>query len=500
MDSGNNFSREVGMHAKRSRQSAVFAAFVIIGSALSSQAALPFNQSTWKDIAIPGNDWYFGITAIDLRHDGYKDIICNKNLYINPRGTGANSMTGTWQKIALNPNVNIDCSLAFDMDGDGEPEIFGEALPNVYMLKEHTKGSWTQWDSYIVQSAPAGGHGNGQGWVIGDFDPTKGGASVKLPEILIACENNAFYYFTIATNPASQWTRFTVSSNAPNNQGVDAADLDGDGFVDCAANYADGNNIAWYKNPGNVTGTWTPHAVGRTVQPLDRMIFCDLNNDGKLDIAYSESEANGCQVGWMENPGDPTKPNWVKHVITTQDGTYSLRAADFDLDGNLDLVTGETTNKHVRFWRNGGKGNFTQVAAYSLDAHHSCICADLDGDGDSDVIVDGWFDQTLHVLRNDGIPANCPKSVATKLQVLPEAGMGIGIRVGLAAPLSFNISLSNPAQSFQLLNSQGMLIDQTTGTMMNAMLRAKAAGSYIITVRQGSSLFTRNILLTGCNK
>ena len=81
--------------------------------------------------------------------------------------------------------------------------------------------------------------------------------------------------------------------------------------------------------------------------------------------------------------------------------------ADIDGDGNIDIIAGSMFLDVIRWWKNNSDGSFTFT--YNIDASYTdpqvVRCADLDNDGDMDVVaassqsaddVDWW--------ENDGTP------------------------------------------------------------------------------------------------
>lgn len=92
-----------------------------------------------------------------------------------------------------------------------------------------------------------------------------------------------------------------------------------------------------------------------------RTIAADLNADGWVDLA-SVSEDGGA-VSWYPNDGAGNFPK--KNNIWGGDGgsngAQSLVAADIDMDGDLDLVVASQGHNHLYILRNDGDGHFEKT-------------------------------------------------------------------------------------------------------------------------------------------
>jgi hypothetical protein len=118
----------------------------------------------------------------------------------------------------------------------------------------------------------------------------------------------------------------------------------------------------------------------------------DIDGDGDLDF-YSGSFG---AADWFENSGGG---NWDRHVISDSTDT-DVGAAVFDVDGD-----GAPDRMAGSFWyRNPGPGGgaFTTFRLGDLRYVHDLLAADMDGDGDSDVV--SLLPREILWLRNPASP------------------------------------------------------------------------------------------------
>ena len=85
------------------------------------------------------------------------------------------------------------------------------------------------------------------------------------------------------------------------------------------------------------------------------------------------------------------------------DGATDVHAADLDGDGDVDLVATSWTDDRVTWLQNDGTGSFTE---YTIDtgitgARHAFV-ADIDGDTHLDVLVSDYENDTVTWYENDG--------------------------------------------------------------------------------------------------
>jgi len=144
-------------------------------------------------------------------------------------------------------------------------------------------------------------------------------------------------------------------------------------------------------------GHWQPVVVDATEQKPDRNRVADINGDGRDDILVGfEAVSQTGDLVWYEQPATREQA-WTRHLITTVAGPMSLDVADLDGDGDVDVVVGEhdlerPDQARLIWFENAGSGNRWQGhLVYTGDEHHDgAQVMDIDNDGDLDLVSIGW--------------------------------------------------------------------------------------------------------------
>jgi hypothetical protein len=238
----------------------------------------------------------------------------------------------------------------------------------------------------------------------------------------------------VAAAPASGQLSFQIHVVAPSADqvlSVHSGDIDGDGDRDVVSANLATNEVAWYESTPEAYSPpgFFEHVIATNRRSSSFVIAVDMNGDDRVDIV--SSSINDDKIAWYENLGG-SPPSFAEHVVTADpnldpavppegfaDAVRMFDLADFDGDGDLDVCSASVDDDKVAWFENPGlpDGTWAPTAlTESLDGARAVHAADVDGDGDPDIVAGGWYDAELLWFENlGGAPPVFAEHVAVTL-------------------------------------------------------------------------------------
>lgn len=332
----------------------------------------------------------------DLDGDGFVDLlVANGQSYRNDRSGGL-LYAGRWP-IASGMGV----LLCADLDGDG----FSEALlggSGGWQLLRGTASGPVDVTSTRLPS-PAIPHA---GATAADLDQDGDLDLLLMADRLRLLLQGSGGVFTDVTSTRLPTPGFESSQPNPI-QSAQAADLDGDGRLDIVATVAIGaaTFVQVLRNgPGtvftDVTAASWPGAP--TAGHGTDLVLGDVDGDGDVDVIQSLPGGTSSTLRFRRNNGSGVLSDATAGYLPSTNGDYirAIHQFDVDRDGDLDLWlqqwSAATGNTYARLLRNRGDGHHADVSTVTLGSIaplEQLLVADLDHDGDVDVLGapwDGW--------------------------------------------------------------------------------------------------------------
>ncbi len=218
----------------------------------------------------------------------------------------------------------------------------------------------------------------------------------------VALEDSYTWSFTIKTAPA---TASLVQNNlqvggainsGPN--GVNVSDVDRDGDLDLVWNY--GRFMVSIRN-GSV---YDPVVVynGATAK---QSVTIDLNNDGYPDLAGLTQKNSTDSLVVFFNDGDGTFTFNNRYSVNADTYYGYFTAGDINGDGFADLISTHNYSNKIIVLTNNGNGTFGSGVEYAANGRPRGIAlGDVDGDGANDIVItnDVGAIDSISVLINSG--------------------------------------------------------------------------------------------------
>jgi len=210
------------------------------------------------------------------------------------------------------------------------------------------------------------------------------------------------------------WKKGVFTEASHDMEHIRVADFDNDGILDCIFVAEDDQNHEFYL--GNGDGTFRDVSERLPAKSEGNGLDVgDVNGDGLPDVVVGNSGAAGQNFLWINNPDQPGHfiDCTATHLPRVNDQTQSIKLADLDGDGDLDMVVGNEVPPN-RLLLNDGHGRFSEHSA-QLNLHtllhtREVLIFDVDGDDDQDIVFANLTsnggqrdkDPRTRLLINDG--------------------------------------------------------------------------------------------------
>lgn len=340
------------------------------------------------------------IAVGDVTGDDVLDVVAvmdNGNVYVVPVNTDGSLDTDSLQTLSAGANLN-GLALA-DVNSDGTLDIVIDDDTNLHVFYGRTTLATTP-DQQVLTP--------GSYIAAGDFNEDSR-ADIAVTYITDAKLRVLLNQSGKLLGPDPESTYEFPVHVAPGGT-ISVADIDGDGhldlFVDDHYCVADSSYILY----GNGDGTFTDPApvpagacgYATATVPAGNGLRNPLTGSWWWDAVVTEAR----------NLGDRKFYTYASYPYATADadGTVhgfmgrDMAIADFDANGHLDVVTANAGDQSFSLLLNSGEGGFEAPLVNPLSSPEgiaSIVAADVNGDGNADVLVPG-DGGTLYAWLGDG--------------------------------------------------------------------------------------------------
>ncbi|MCI0624537.1 MAG: FG-GAP-like repeat-containing protein [Acidobacteria bacterium] len=402
-----------------------------LASPKSDPAAIQWTHlsSAKGDLPVPHQEskQQTGLLVSELDKDGIADFVVSYRVAAPALVWFRRSDKG-WDRYVIEKDfLTVEAGgAAYDIDGDGDLDIvFGADSQNKQLWWwENPYPSYNpsiSWKRRVIKDSGENQHHD---QVFGDF---KGSGKPQL--VFWNQKAKALFLADIPADPKNTepWPYTEIFSGSAGEgiqgaalyaEGAASFDVDGDGKLDLlAGNY-------WFKHEGG--NKFKPVKVGT----IGGRIAAGKFKSGKFaQIVIAPGDGSG-PVKFYECKGDPAKPeSWTGRDLIGRDiiHGHTLDLGDINGDGQLDIFTAEMAkwtrepkdadHPGATAWilYGDGKGNFRKTELVAGHGWHEGRLADLDGDGDIDVLNKPytWMAPRVDVWLNNGTGARKALPIST---------------------------------------------------------------------------------------
>jgi hypothetical protein len=332
----------------------------------------------------------------------------------------------------IDPNIAGDCKMVGDIDGDGFVDLIIGGMPaeglNWYQYPDWKKtviatpnnefttdGALGDVDAdgdldiivpdgdqgdnlvWFENPKPSGDPFEGSQWQRHEVGAVDGWGKDVFTEdydgdghLDIATRNDGSAMIFFQTQQAT-WVHMQFQDVDTGHEGMAQGDVNGDGDADLVL------HGVWLRNPGGAAArtesNWTEYRIGDANSDFKALVT-DLNQDGQADVLFSSSENVADVNWWTPTTGDPGG-SWEKHtILNSLEKAHTLQAADMDKDGDQDLVVAQmhtsSSNEIMVLYNVDGQATTWEKQLVDTGGLHNGVVADIGNDGDFDIFGANW--------------------------------------------------------------------------------------------------------------
>jgi hypothetical protein len=341
------------------------------------------------DLPVPEtSDQQTGSMVGDIDGDGRTDFVFTNRVKGNAVIWMQNKEDG-WQQHVIDPGpLNIEAGgTLFDIDGDGYLDVIagGDSTTNEVWWWQNPYPDYNRpWKRRLIKQSGKNQHHD---MLVADV------LSEERPQLVFWNQGaRALFLARVPEQPRARtapWDLHVIYQADAPMEGMAMADIDGDGVVEIVG------GGRWFKHEGGLQ--FTPHTIDDR-QKFSRAAAGKLIRDSAgAQVAFDSGDGCG-ELNWYERRPDGS---WTAHNLLGKDVVHghTLRMADIDGDGNLDIFCAEMAKwcgwtrtvdyprAHLWVFYGDGLGNFEKVIiAKGGDGTHEAQLADFTGNGKLDIL------------------------------------------------------------------------------------------------------------------
>jgi hypothetical protein len=275
-------------------------------------------------------------------------------------------------------------------------------------------------------------------------------------------------------------------------------DIDNDGDLDVVANSADQVTISWFENLDGLGNFGQQNIVAGAFSYVNDVYGADIDGDGDNDIVGVTNDEIGF-LSWYENLDGQGAFSERIDITTGVLNASSIVCADLDNDGDMDVLYGSTPDagaetSEVAWCENlDGMGTFSpkQLIGGQLQFVQEVYAEDIDGDGDLDVFATSQNNDKVVWYRNNTILGTDSFHKAGAIKIYPNPGQTLVFIAGLP---------STAIEKATVYSSTGSIITELSEAKEGINISHLPNGLYILTLESKEGIVFNGKFIKSDNK
>ena len=134
---------------------------------------------------------------------------------------------------------------------------------------------------------------------------------------------------------------------------------------------------------------------------LGQFLYADIDSDGDMDIVSASEQDD--KIAWYENNGAADPSFSATTISTSADGAYDIFVADIDKDGDMDIVSASRLDDTIALYVNNGAADPSFSSSdinNTTDGAIAVAVADVDRNGYNDILSASFDDDKIQWFEN----------------------------------------------------------------------------------------------------
>lgn len=421
------------------------------------------------------------VIAADIDGDGDMDIASASQITSTIAWQENTDGLGSFgpQQIVSDNLTYTQYVYASDLDGDGDMDLLAYApTENLIVWFENTDGLGTFGPRQIISTVTD----LPKEIVTADLD-----GDGDMDVISASRYDSTVAWFENLDGLGTFGSIRIISNTSINASSVYASDLDGDGDFDVISTSNGSKRLYWYENLDGLGNFGVGQIIVETTEFVGFVSVFAIDIDGDNDNDVLSAEFGGSALSWYENT-DGLGTFGPRQIITTTLITpHMVFSIDLDDDGDPDVLSAsDGDNKVVWFENIDGLGTFgaEQVITTLTDGPRSVYAADIDNDGDNDVLSASIRDNKIAWYENLTI-LNVPENIWDAISIYPN-------------PVNDILNITTPFESYdiEVYSLQGQLIESSKNNQDSRTFNYSgyASGIYVMKLTSKTSSHTFKVV------